>query len=226
MDSGQKNNKLRIYDCGLTDYEKVLQFQHILVNHRRQGKICNTVIVVEHTPVVTLGARQSHNKLLVTEEELASEHVDLVAIRRGGGATAHNPGQLVFYPILDLNDLKLGVNEYVRQLECIGIELLETFGVKGQTKAGYPGVWVGAKKIASIGVRVSRQITYHGMAINFINDLAIFSTIVPCGLEGIEMTSVLCETGQKPEMQDVKLKLKDILSKYWASQGMVEYESK
>ena len=222
----QQNQILKIYDCGLKEYDKVLQFQHILVNHRRQGKIPNTVIIVEHMPVITLGARQEHNKLLVTEEELAKENVDLAEIRRGGGATAHNPGQLVFYPILNLAELNLGVNEYVRQLEAIGIELLEKFGVRSERKTGFPGLWVGPRKIASIGVRVSRQITYHGMAINISNDLGIFNTIVPCGIDGIEMTSALKEIGTAPAMEEVKKTLQDLLKKYWADTGTVEYERK
>jgi lipoate-protein ligase B len=222
----QQNQTLKIYDCGLKEYDKVLQFQHILVNHRKQGKIANTVIIVEHMPVITLGARESANKLLVTEEELAKENIEVAEIRRGGGATAHNPGQLVFYPILDLAQLKLGVTEYVRQLEAIGIELLEKFGVSSQRKPKFPGLWVGEKKIASIGVRVSRQITYHGMAINISNDLGIFKTIVPCGLEGVEMTSVLKETGKAPVMEDVKKALGELLKKHWAETGTVEYENR
>jgi lipoate-protein ligase B len=222
----QQNQILKIYDCGLKEYDKVLQFQHILVNHRRQGKIPNTVIIVEHMPVITLGAHQELNKLLVTEEELARENIDLAEIRRGGGATAHNPGQLVFYPILNLAELNLGVNEYVRQLEAIGIELLEKFGVRSERKTGFPGLWVGPKKIASIGVRVSRQITYHGMAINISNDLSIFNTIVPCGIDGIEMTSSLTEIGTAPAMEEVKKTLQELLKKYWADTGTVEYERK
>jgi lipoyl(octanoyl) transferase len=237
----QQNRLLKIYDCGLKEYDKVLQFQHILINHRRQGKIPNTVIIVEHTPVVTLGARQEHNKLLVPEEQLAAQHVDLVPIRRGGGATAHNPGQLVFYPILDLNELQLGISEYVRQLEQIGMELLEAFGLKTIRRKGYPGLWVDGdgratsnelratsdeRKIASIGVRVSKHVTYHGMAINVINDLAIFESIVPCGIEGVRMTSVLRETGASPDMTAVKEKLRDILVKYWGEEGKVAYESR
>ena len=222
----QQNLNLKIYDCGLKEYDKVLQFQHVLVNHRRQGKIPNTVIIVEHMPVITLGAHQEANKLLVTEEELAKENIDLAEIRRGGGATAHNPGQLVFYPILDLSQLGLGVTEYVRQLETIGIELLAKFGVQSGRKAGFPGLWVGEKKIASIGVRISRQITYHGMAVNISNDLSIFSTIVPCGLDGIEMTSVLKETGTAPAMDEVKKPLQELLKKCWAETGTVEYENR
>jgi len=222
----QQNQILKIYDCGTKEYDKVLQFQLILVNHRRQGKIPNTIIIVEHPPVITLGARQAHNKLLVTKEDLAKENIDLAEIRRGGGATAHNPGQLVFYPILDLSQIGLGVNEYIRQLEAIGIELLEKFSVQSARKIGFPGLWVGEKKIASIGVRVSRQITQHGMAININNDLAIFDTIVPCGIEGVEMTSVLKETGAAPPMDDVKKTLHELLKKYWANTGTVEYEHK
>lgn len=219
-----QQRSLKIYDCGLKEYQQVLQFQHILVNHRRQDKIPNTVIIVEHTPVVTLGARQEHNKLLVSEDVLTAEHVDLVPIRRGGGATAHNPGQLVFYPILHLEQLGLGVTEYIRQLEAIGMELLSAFGVTAERKQGFPGLWVGQKKIASIGVRVSRQVTYHGMATNFTNDLGIFKTIVPCGIDGVEMTSVLEETGRQTDMDAAKGKLKDILTKCWGGKGVVDYE--
>ena len=217
---------LKIYDCGLKPYDKMLQFQMILVNHRRQGKIPDTVIMVEHTPVVTLGARESSNKLLATPEDFAAKNIDLVPIRRGGGATAHNPGQIVFYPILDLSALKLGVTEYIRQLEQIGTELLDAFAVTAVRKQGYPGLWVGQKKIASIGVRVSRHITQHGMAINISNDLSIFNTIVPCGLDGVTMTSVLTETAATPDMAAVKDKLKQLLTKYWAPEGQISYESK
>jgi len=217
---------LRIYDCGLKPYDKMLQFQMILVNHRSQGKIPDTVILVEHTPVVTLGARESMNKLLVSQADFAAKNIDLVPIRRGGGATAHNPGQLVFYPILSLDELGLGITEYIRQLEAIGIELLAAFDVQAQQKTGFPGLWVGDRKIASIGVRVSRHITFHGMAINFSNELDIFKTIVPCGLDGVEMTSVMQQTGIKPDMDSAKNKLKDILPKYWAKEGQVEYGSK
>jgi lipoate-protein ligase B len=169
------------------------------------------VLVVEHPPVITLGARQSANKLLVGAEELSRRQVDVVQIRRGGGATAHNPGQLVFYPILQLQGLRLDVSEYVRMLEAIGIELLAGLGVESQRRQGYPGLWVGPKKIASIGVRVSRFVTYHGMAINIRNDLSIFDAMVPCGLDGVEMTSVEKETGQTPDMAPIKRRLAELL---------------
>jgi len=206
------NLSLRIRDCGLTSCVDTLSLQHKLVEQRRDGEIPDTVLIAEHRPVITLGAREAKNKLLASAEALAERGIDLVRIRRGGGATAHNPGQLVFYPILDLKGLRLGISEYIRQLEQIGIELLEQLDVKCERRKGFPGLWVGEKKIASIGVRVSKGIGYHGMAINIANDLSIFDIIIPCGLEGVEMTSVMKETGKRYPMSRVKEKLSQLLA--------------
>ena len=216
---------LSICDCGLADYRSVLQQQLQLWEQRRQNKIPDTILIVEHPPVITLGARLNANKLLVVPEQLLQKGIDIVNIRRGGGATAHNPGQLVFYPILNLQHLGLGINEYIRELETIGIELLKQLCVCSTRRKGYPGLWIGNnsqskivnrqfKKVASIGVRVSKGVTYHGMAINIQNDLSIFDLIVPCGLDGIEMTSVLKETGNEQSMADVKNKLKILLCEH------------
>lgn len=189
----------------------MLALQQQLQEQRRDGQVGNTVLVVEHPPVVTLGARKSSNKLLVSEEELARQGIDLVEIRRGGGATAHNPGQLVFYPILHLQELGLDINVYVRTLEQIGIELLAAHGVESGRRKGFPGLWVGERKIASIGVRVSRFVTCHGMAINIQNDLSIFDYMVPCGLDGVQMTSVQKETGKVHDMGRIKIELGKLL---------------
>jgi lipoic acid synthetase len=209
---------LQIRDCGLEDYRGTLELQHDLVERRRQNAIGDTVLIVEHQPVITLGARQSANKLLSSQEELERRGIDVVEIRRGGGVTAHNPGQIVFYPILNLQELRLGVSEYIRTLERIGIELLEQLGVRSDKRKGFPGLWVGEKKIASIGVRVSRQITHHGMAINIQNDLSIFDYIVPCGLDNIRMTSVFKETGKKHAMQEIKNYLSQLLARHFKSE--------
>jgi len=218
--------QLAIRDCGLTDYRDALGLQQDLNEKRARGEIPDTVLIVEHPPVITLGARQTANKLLVSRDDLAGKGIDVVDIRRGGGTTAHNPGQLVFYPILNLHDLRLGINEYIRELEQIGIELLTQLGVKAERRKGFPGLWVKDnskfsilnsqfRKIASIGVRVSKRITYHGMAINIQNDLSIFDYIVPCGLENVKMTSVLNETGKEHLMQEVKTHLKKLLLKHF-----------
>lgn len=212
-----KNSLLQIRDCGLADYRQILQTQQLLREKRQQNEIPNTVLIVEHPAVITLGARQSSNRLLVNRKDLAQKHIDVVDVRRGGGTTAHNPGQLVFYPILNLQKTSLGINEYIRELEAIGAELLEQLDVRSTRRKGAPGLWIGEKKIASIGVRVSRSITYHGMAINIHNDLSIFDFIVPCGLDNVEMTSVLKETGKEHPMNQIKQKLAELLTEHFSS---------
>ncbi len=208
------NVGLAIRDCGLADYREVLALQQELQEQRRSGQIGDTVLLVEHRPVITLGARKSANKLLVSPEELARRGIDLVEIRRGGGATAHNPGQLVFYPILHLQELRLDINQYVRTLEAIGIELLAGLGVESGRRKGFPGLWVDERKIASIGVRVSRFVTCHGMAINVQNDLSIFQFMVPCGLDGVQMTSVQKETCKIHHVQQIKNALSSLLIRH------------
>ena len=212
-----KSCSLCVHDCGLADYREVLQQQHELREKRRRGEIPNTVLIVEHPAVITLGARQSANKLLTSREDLAQKHIDVVDIRRGGGTTAHNPGQLVFYPILHLQELGLGISEYIRELEAIGAELLQQLGISSRRRKGFPGLWVGDRKIASIGARVSKFVTYHGMAINIQNDLSIFDFIVPCGLDGVEITSVLKETGRQNSMTHVKEKLSQLLINHFST---------
>lgn len=207
---------MHIIDCDLADYRDVLQQQHRLFKKRQQSKIPNTVLIAEHPPVITLGARQSANKLLASRNDLAQQNIDVVDIRRGGGTTAHNPGQLVFYPILYLPDLGLGISEYIRELETIGTELLAQLGAHSQRRKGFPGLWVKSRKIASIGVRVSKSVTYHGMAINIQNDLSIFDLFIPCGLDDVEMTSALKETGKYHSTTDVKEKLSQLLFKHFS----------
>jgi lipoic acid synthetase len=205
---------LRIYDCGLANYRDVLQQQHEFRDKRRRGEIPNTVLIAEHPAVITLGARQNANKLRTGRESLKEQNIDVVDIRRGGGTTAHNPGQLVFYPILNLREVELGISEYIRKLEEIGIELLEQLGVSAERRKGFPGLWANNRKIASIGVRISKSVTYHGMAINIRNDLSIFDHIIPCGLDEVEMTSVLTETGREHSMAEVKRKLSQLLIRH------------
>ncbi|MHC4534011.1 MAG: lipoyl(octanoyl) transferase LipB [Planctomycetota bacterium] len=209
-------NSLRIIDCELADFKEILQLQHQMQEKRRLGEIQNTVLIVEHPPVITLGARQSANKLLANKDDLTQKHIEVVDIRRGGGTTAHNPGQLVFYPIINLQEYGLGISEYIRKLESIGAELLEQFDVHAERKKGLPGLWIGAKKIASIGVRVSKFVTYHGMAININNDLSIFDFLIPCGLDGVKMTSVLEQTGKKCSMKQAKKRLSQLLIKHFS----------
>lgn len=212
----------------MAPYRDVLALQESLRDRRREGEVPDTVLIVEHPPVITLGARTSANRLLIEAEELSRRGIDVVEIRRGGGATAHNPGQLVFYPILHLHGLGMDVGTYVRTLEAVGIDLLNRLGVASERRKKLPGLWVGARKIASVGVRVSRFVTCHGMAINVRNDLSLFDCMIPCGLDGVAMTSVQKETGKAHDMGRVKIELDALLRRYFgqtSSGGRTEASS-
>lgn len=220
-----EENQLRIIDCGIAEYREILKLQERLVDERRKGQIADTVLIVEHLPVITLGVRKKDNRLLASNEKIADENIDVVETRRGGGVTAHNPGQIVFYPILNLKRLNLNVREYIAKLQAAGKNLLEQLDVKSEIRKGLPGLWVDEKKIASIGVKVSGGVTYHGMAINIRNGLAIFDLFVPCGIEGIKMTSAERETGSKYNMEDVKNILRGILFEQFSC-GRAGYENR
>ncbi|HOK96356.1 MAG TPA: lipoyl(octanoyl) transferase LipB [Anaerohalosphaeraceae bacterium] len=206
---------LEIIDAGLMPYAQALALQTELCLKRQQEQIPNTVIITEHPPVITLGARKTENKLRAPAEDIRSCNIELVQVGRGGGTTAHNPGQMVLYPVIKLKTLRLDITGYIRSLESIGIDLLEGLGVSCCRRKGFPGLWVGEKKIASVGVQIKKWVSFHGMAININNDLNIFDWIVPCGLDAVEMTSVYKETGTLSDMAAVKNKLADLCRTYW-----------
>jgi len=206
---------LEICDLGLVPYAEALARQQALARQRHENQAPDTVLIVEHPPVITLGARATENKLLATPEHLRQQGIDLVQVRRGGGTTAHNPGQIVVYPILKLKTLGLGVNEYIRSLEAVGMALLQSVGLHTGRRKGYPGLWIGPRKIASIGVQVKRWITLHGMAVNVNNDLAIFQAIVPCGIDGVQMTNVQNEIGRPADIPALKQRLADLCIETW-----------
>ncbi len=217
---------LVIRDCGLTPYAQALALQLDLCAKRHENAIDNTVLLVEHPAVITLGARKTENKLLQTRENLTRQGIDVVDVRRGGGTTAHNPGQIVAYPIIKLKSLALNIDDYVRQLEAIGIDLLEQFGIGATRRKGYPGLWIGEKKIGAIGVQLKKWVTLHGMAININNDLGIFANIVPCGIEGVRITSVKNETGTAKSMMEVKQRLTELCVNYFSNEELATYEDK
>jgi lipoate-protein ligase B len=203
-----------IRDLGITAYADCLALQEDLCAGRQADAIANTVLLTEHEPVVTLGARKSENKLIWTRRQLAEKKIALCPAGRGGGTTAHNPGQIVIYPIIKLKTLRMGLTDYVQTLGRIGIDLLARFGIAAAWRKDAPGLWIGNRKIASVGVQARKWVTMHGMAINIRNDLSIFEAIVPCGLEDVEMTSVLKETGQSASMDEVKSSLSELCKKY------------
>ncbi len=195
---------LLFIDCSVMDYREALSLQEMLHQHVLKGDLPSLMLFVEHPAVITLGLNTHHNRLLHPEDVLISQGIDVVQIRRGGGSTAHNPGQLVIYPIVSLNSLHFRVAPFVHYLEQIGIDLLSLCAISATRVSRYPGLWVGGKKIASVGVQLSHSVSMHGIAINIMNDLSLFDMMVPCGIDGVEMTSVKQEGGSVLPMDQLK----------------------
>ena len=164
------------------------------------GKEQDTLILVEHEPVYTLGKNANDNHLL----QSASEEIKVYRIERGGDITFHGPGQIVVYPILDLNRYIKSVSWYMRTLEKIIIDTLSDFKIKAELKDGLTGVWVGDEKIGAQGVRISRWVTMHGLALNVNTDLRYFDGIIPCGIFDYGVTSMEKLTGRKQDINKVK----------------------
>lgn len=201
--TAQQSGQLAIRDCGLAGYGQILSVQQELLAARQQDDVPNTILLVEHHPVITLGARKSENKLRTEQTVLRTKGIEIIAVGRGGGTTAHNPGQLVIYPIVKLKSLNIDVTEFVRRIEQVGLELLAQLDITADRKKGLPGLWVGNEKIASVGVQIKKWVTMHGIAINIQNDLSIFDWIVPCGLDGVTMTSAARQTGRSYDMNTI-----------------------
>jgi lipoyl(octanoyl) transferase len=183
-------NRFDILDLGRRAYRPVLELQERLVEDRRAGRIPDTLILVEHEPVYTLGRNADERHIVAPAEELQRLGIDVVKTGRGGDVTYHGPGQLVGYPILDLGARGEGAVWYVGALEELLICVLADFGVRAGRDPINRGVWVGAQKIAAIGVRISRRITMHGFALNVCTDLTHYRGIIPCGLADRGVTSL------------------------------------
>ena len=189
---------IHVLHLGLVPYETALHLQRTLVQLRKAGRIENTLLLLEHPPVITLGRNARLENVLASPEFLAQRGVELHEIDRGGDVTFHGPGQLVAYPIFDLRSFepKVGAVEFVRRLEEVLIRTCSDFGIGAQRIKGMTGVWTYAlrnkpeAKIAAIGVHISRGVTTHGFALNVSTDLEYFSLIVPCGLTGRQVTSM------------------------------------
>jgi len=185
-------------------YQTGLDIQRRLLTARQEDRIPDTVLVLQHTPVVTLGNRGRDNYLLKTEEEYRELGIDLFHVERGGDVTFHGPGQWVLYPILYLGGNNADSHGYLYNLEQTAIQTLEDYGVKGFRREGKSGAWTDAGKIAAIGFRLKKWVSFHGMSFNVSNDLMGFDTIVPCGLVGEPVASLKTIKGADcPEMNQV-----------------------
>ncbi len=180
-------------------YAEALEYQREIARQRISGELDQDILLlVEHPPVVTLGRSSKQKNLVSTPEFLASKGVELFEVERGGDVTFHGPGQLVGYPIIDLTRHKQDLHWYLRSVEDALIRALAELGIVAERNTGFTGVWTGGRKIASIGVHARDWVTWHGFALNVATDLTYFDLIVPCGIDGVVMTSVERELSPTP----------------------------
>jgi lipoate-protein ligase B len=184
-----------LIDFGRMEYGQALQLQRQLAAKRAKGEIPDTLVLVEHEHVITLGRK-------TTPANFRSQDIPVFEVERGGDATYHGPGQLVGYPIILLSDHD--VRRHVRSMEEAIIRTAKSYGVDGQRVEGHPGIWVNGRKLASIGVAVTDWVTYHGFALNVNTDLSYFELIRPCGLDPSTMTSLQRVTGKAIPFEEVK----------------------
>jgi lipoyl(octanoyl) transferase len=202
---------LAVRRLGLVDYAEALELQASLVEDRRAGRIGDTLLLLEHPPVITLGVRtrRGPTHIVASPELLASHGVAVHETGRGGDVTYHGPGQLVAYPIIDLRPDRCDVHRYVRDLEEVLIRIAAAFGIEARRIPGLTGLWTGEQgreeKLAAIGVRISRWITSHGFALNVATNLAHFDLIVPCGIVDRGVTSIERRLGRSVPMREVEI---------------------
>lgn len=194
---------MNVVDLGLSGYKFSWDLQKKIFNLRVAGKISDTLLLNEHNHVYTLGKNSNDNHLLSEIAELESKGVEVYHIDRGGDVTYHGPGQLVGYPILDLNGFYLDLHRYLRDLEEVIMRTLAEYGIGGCRDKEFTGVWVGNEKIAAIGVKVSRWVTMHGFALNVNTDLSYFDRIIPCGIFHKGVTSVGRLLGRSVPLDEV-----------------------
>ncbi len=195
-------------DLGLIDYAAAYSLQLALVEKRQGGRPADDLfLIAEHPSTFTLGRRGGHQNLMVTEEFLAARQIPLVHIERGGDITYHGPGQLVLYPILDLRQAGISVAEYVKLLEEVMLNLSAASGIIANRDSRNHGIWVGDKKLGSVGIAIRHGIAFHGLALNVNLDLTPFSWVNPCGLTGVCMTTLSCECGREVTLSEVKKNL-------------------
>lgn len=200
---------LEVRRLGTVSYSEASALQRELVEERRDGRVPDLLVLLEHPHVITLGVKREAARahLLGSPEVLAARHVDVHESGRGGDITYHGPGQIVGYPIMDLRPDRCDVHKYVRDLEEVMIRAAGDFGVKGGRITGLSGTWVGADKLGAIGVRISRWITSHGFAFNVTTDLDFFNLIVPCGITSGGVTSLARASGRQVSIADAEASL-------------------
>ena len=211
----KESQQIRIQDLGFKKYKSALSLQEKLQKQRIAGNTTDTLLLVEQEPVYTLGKNANRNHLLQSRDKSVEVH----NIKRGGDVTFHGPGQLVGYPILDLTNYKKSVSWYMRTLEELTIRVLKEFDIEGNRIKGLTGVWVGNKKIAAQGVRISRWVTMHGFSINVCPQLSYYDGIIPCGIFNYDVTSMEECLNKKMSIKKVKNSVSEIFLEMFTSRN-------
>lgn len=193
-----------VIDIDLIDYRRAWDFQREVVAAKVESDLPDILILLEHNPVITLGRRGNRQHILASPKVLTAEGIQVYHVERGGQVTYHGPGQIVGYPILDLRNWHRDVSWYILNLEEVLIRTLGDFGIEGTRNGLNRGVWVGDSKIGSIGVAITRWVTYHGFSLNVSPNMTHYEFITPCGLEGIEVTSMRGLLGKEPDHRQVR----------------------
>lgn len=193
-----------VRDLGRVGYEEAVALQRDLLDRVADDREDDTLLFVEHPPVITLGANFHEENLLASTQELERNGILVARTERGGDVTYHGPGQLVIYPVFNLKRHGKDVHKWLRDLEEAVIQALKPFGLEGSRFPPHTGVWVNGGKVCAIGVKVRRWTSMHGLALNVNNDLASFSLIVPCGISGHPVTSMANELARDVPIDEVK----------------------
>jgi lipoyl(octanoyl) transferase len=217
------NKNIQLKDLNIKDYKETWEYQTALlqeivdvkIDNRRnekQNKTENYFLFVEHPHVYTLGKSGDLSNLLLNEKQLEEKGATFYKINRGGDITYHGPGQIVGYPVLDLENFFTDIHKYLRLLEESIILTIAEYGLKGERSAGETGVWLGvgtpfARKICALGIRSSRWVTMHGFALNVNTNLGYFDNIIPCGIRGKAVASMEAELGKKLDLEEIKGKI-------------------
>jgi|WetSurMetagenome_2_1015567.scaffolds.fasta_scaffold106125_2 lipoyl(octanoyl) transferase len=201
------NKILKYCDLGLIDYKEAWDLQREIHSKRVSGEVEDFLFLLEHPNTYTLGKTAHKENLIGSEEYLKKNQITVYDIDRGGDITYHGPGQIVGYPIIDLNNWNKDTHKYLRALEEVIIKTCNDYGLICERNAKHTGVWLNDKKIAAIGIKVTRWVTMHGFAFNINTDMNLFGGIVPCGIQDKRVTSLKQELGNEIDIQEIKEKL-------------------
>ena len=198
---------LKYCDLGFIDYKEAWDLQQEVHKKRVSGEVDDFLFVLEHPNTYTLGKTAHKENLIGSEDYLKKNQISVYDIDRGGDITYHGPGQIVGYPIIDLNNWFKDTHKYLRALEEVIIKTCSDYGLNSERNSKHTGVWIGDRKIAAIGIKVSRWVTMHGFAFNVNTDLNLFNGIIPCGIQDKSVTSMKQELNREVSIQEVKEKL-------------------